>query len=134
MTVQKHDVVAGSGILSGLATIFLTLTQSLPGGLTSNEVIGAVASGALLIVSSLGYHGVITKAQTAKVTKLVQANAPEVETALSQIPVAQQAAHDASTAVVDLGARVKKLEDNPVTTELVSLLRNLTAAQTSTAG
>lgn len=110
MTVQKHDVVAGGGVLSGLLVAFLPLLQALPGHVSAGTVQTAVAAGATVILGSLGYHGVVTKAQTAKVSTFMTQSAPEVESAVAQFPAVQQAAHDASVLAATFETRVKALE------------------------
>jgi hypothetical protein len=82
--MNSKNPVTGAGFLTGLATIFLPVTQSLPVQVSTGQIKVALVSGMGIIIGSLVHHGVITATEVSTAKR----DLPAIEAN----PLVQQAA------------------------------------------
>jgi hypothetical protein len=113
--VAKEDVVAGSGFLGGLVTIFLPLLNAVPSGVSQSTVHGAVTAGAALALSSvlgwLVHHGLVSNAEISTGEKALEPYLPMLAKAADQLPLTRIATEDAKTVVRQAEQRLTAMED-----------------------
>lgn len=106
------------GILAGLATALLPLTQSLPQTLTTGEVKTSVHAGIAIVIASLvtwaaGHFG-LSAVEAKTVGTAVAAKAPEILDAVEQLPAVKSTVakveKKADDVAASLDARLTKLE------------------------
>jgi hypothetical protein len=105
---------AGTGVLAGLAAIFLPLVQALPGHLPTGSAETAIGSGALLVVGSilgfLKHHELISTLEAQTASSFVTSHQAELEQLIAQQPLVREAISKVGAVANDAKAKALEVE------------------------